>query len=355
MSRLFPKFTEQEAVIARPTFRGELTLWRFYRQVKKALKQARTPTEREKVISAAFSAEQKVIGEMLKRGWIKEKWGKLKVNVRSLRALTEKSRTDFRSIVKKEFERFRGANERFLQRRREVVIVPMRGGRWEKGAYTTSLLLTPPLSSVVRRGISRSFVRRRERGGLLDIRGLFEEIEGFEGYEERVSTSSFARLTPLPPMQTRREFRRDVAGREFERFGKIVRRSFSQTKGKMERMGRVSRERREIKRSLVSSPFTRTQTRWGGGVTERKFSRFRESIRRISGIRESNIARISRGRGISTTFFTIIRPPERGRKRRKRGEEFEFRRMLEEGVASKFLKITPIATPEELLKGVLRR
>ncbi|RLF08616.1 MAG: hypothetical protein DRJ69_06075, partial [Thermoprotei archaeon] len=343
------------AVIARPTFRGELTLRRFYRQVKKALKQARTPTEREKVISAALSAEQKVIGEMLKRGWIKEKWGKLKVNVRSLRVLTEKSRINSRNIVKKEFERFGDASERFLQRRRGVVVVPMRGGRWEKGAYTTSLLLTSPLSSVVRRGISRGFVRRREEGGLLNIRGLFEEIEGFEGYEERVSTPSFARLTPLPSMQTRREFRRDIARREFERFGKIVRRSFSQTKGKMGRVGGVRGERREIKRSLVSSPLTRTQTRWERGVTERKFSRFRGSIRRISGIRESNIARISRGRGISTTFFTIIRSPEKRGKRRKRGGEFEFRKMLEEGVASKFLKITPIASPEELLRGVLRR
>ncbi|RLF92785.1 hypothetical protein DRN52_07470 [Thermococci archaeon] len=59
---------------------------------------------------------------------------------------------------------------------------------------------------------------------------------------------------------------------------------------------------------------------------------------------------------MSSAFFSLTSRAEYPKKwKRKRRREFEFRRMLEEGVASKFLKITPIATPEELLKGVLRR
>jgi len=58
---------------------------------------------------------------------------------------------------------------------------------------------------------------------------------------------------------------------------------------------------------------------------------------------------------MSSAFFSLTSRAEYPKWKRKRRREFEFRRMLEEGVASKFLKITPIATPEELLRGVLRR
>jgi len=61
------------------------------------------------------------------------------------------------------------------------------------------------------------------------------------------------------------------------------------------------------------------------------------------------------GKSISSAFFSFSARAEYPKRKGRKKKEFKFRKMLEEGVASKFLKITPIATPEELLKGVLRR
>jgi len=58
---------------------------------------------------------------------------------------------------------------------------------------------------------------------------------------------------------------------------------------------------------------------------------------------------------MSSAFFSFSARAEYPKWKKRKRKEFEFKKMLEEGVASKFLKITPIATPEELLKGVLRR
>ncbi|RLJ04443.1 MAG: hypothetical protein DRP08_01755, partial [Candidatus Aenigmatarchaeota archaeon] len=76
-----------------------------------------------------------------------------------------------------------------------------------------------------------------------------------------------------------------------------------------------------------------------------EFSKFSRSVSKAS----------RGGKSISSAFFSFSARAEYPKWKRKRRREFEFRKMLEEGVASKFLKITPIATPEELLKGVLRR
>jgi len=82
-----------------------------------------------------------------------------------------------------------------------------------------------------------------------------------------------------------------------------------------------------------------------GSVSRSEFSKFSRSVSKAS----------RGGKSISSAFFSFSARAEYPKWKRKRRKEFEFRRMLEEGVASKFLKITPIATPEELLKGVLRR
>ena len=88
-------------------------------------------------------------------------------------------------------------------------------------------------------------------------------------------------------------------------------------------------------------------------VVRREFERFREGMRRMEEIRESNMRRISEVRG-HVAFAPAIATRERSvRVRKRREEEFEFMKMLKEGVASKFLKITPIATPEKMLKGVM--
>jgi len=82
-----------------------------------------------------------------------------------------------------------------------------------------------------------------------------------------------------------------------------------------------------------------------GSVSRSEFSKFSKSVSKAS----------RGGKSISSAFFSFSARAEYPKWKRRKREEFEFRKMLEEGVASKFLKITPIATPEELLKGVLRR
>ena len=81
-----------------------------------------------------------------------------------------------------------------------------------------------------------------------------------------------------------------------------------------------------------------------GSVSRSEFSKFSRSVSKAS----------KGGKSISSAFFSFSARAEYPKWKRRR-KEFEFKKMLEEGVASKFLKITPIATPEELLKGVLRR
>jgi len=83
-----------------------------------------------------------------------------------------------------------------------------------------------------------------------------------------------------------------------------------------------------------------------GSVSRSEFSKFSRSV-----------SKASRGKRsvVSSAFFSHISGGEYPKWKKRKKKEFEFRKMLEEGVANKFLKITPITTPEELLKGVLRR
>jgi len=82
-----------------------------------------------------------------------------------------------------------------------------------------------------------------------------------------------------------------------------------------------------------------------GSVSRSEFSKFSRSVSKAS----------RGGKSISSAFFSLTSRAEYPKWKRRKRKEFEFKKMLEEGVASKFLKITPIATPEEILKGVLRR
>jgi len=82
-----------------------------------------------------------------------------------------------------------------------------------------------------------------------------------------------------------------------------------------------------------------------GSVSRSEFSKFSRSVSKAS----------KGGKSISSAFFSLTSRAEYPKWKRRKKKEFAFRKMLEEGVASKFLKITPIATPEEVLKGVLRR
>ena len=101
--------------------------------------------------------------------------------------------------------------------------------------------------------------------------------------------------------------------------------------------------------SSVFSAFTSTSSVVSqmsrGSISRSEFSKFSRSVSKAS----------KGGKSISSAFFSLTSRAEYPKWKRKRRKEFEFRRMLEEGVASKFLKITPIATPEGVLKGVLRR
>jgi len=98
--------------------------------------------------------------------------------------------------------------------------------------------------------------------------------------------------------------------------------------------------------SSVSSAFTSTSSVISqmskGSVSKSQLSKFSQSASKVRSMSMSSFAFLSKA---------VSYPKLKKRKK----EEFEFRKMLEKGVASKFLKITPIATPEELLRGVLRR
>ena len=98
--------------------------------------------------------------------------------------------------------------------------------------------------------------------------------------------------------------------------------------------------------SSVSSAFTSTSSVISqmskGSVSKSQLSKFSQSASKV--------------RSMSMSSFTFLsKAASYPKPKRRKKEEFEFRKMLEEGVANKFLKITPIASPEELLKGVLRR
>jgi len=100
--------------------------------------------------------------------------------------------------------------------------------------------------------------------------------------------------------------------------------------------------------SSVSSAFTSTSSVISqmskGSVSKSEFSKLSRSVN------------VMRSRSVSASSFTFFsKAASYPKLRRKKKEETMFRKMLEEGVASKFLKITPIASPEELLRGVLRR
>ena len=82
-----------------------------------------------------------------------------------------------------------------------------------------------------------------------------------------------------------------------------------------------------------------------GSVSRSEFSKFSRSVSKAS----------RGGKSMSSASFSLTSRAEYPRWKKRKRKEFEFKKMLEEGVTSKFLKITPIATPEELLKGVLKR
>ncbi|UYL64911.1 MAG: hypothetical protein EJNHJLOP_00022 [Methanophagales virus PBV082] len=101
--------------------------------------------------------------------------------------------------------------------------------------------------------------------------------------------------------------------------------------------------------SSVFSAFTSTSSTVSqmskGSVSKSEFSKFSRSVSKVS----------KGGKSVSSVFFSLSSRAEYPKWKRRKRKEFEFRKMLEEGVANKFLKITPIATPEVLIKGVLRR
>jgi len=82
------------------------------------------------------------------------------------------------------------------------------------------------------------------------------------------------------------------------------------------------------------------------GVSKNEFLRFVGGVSKMRGVG---------GRSTSIAFLPL--PSEAGylMRRKRRKEEFKIKRVFEEGVADKFLRITPIATPKQLWKGVLRR
>jgi len=314
MSRMFPKFTEERMIIAKPTFRGELALRRFYRQVRKGLKMAKTEEEKQAYLEGVSAMTTKVIKELQERGWLKVREGRVKIKVRSLRAFGEERATPTfskplkKSVIEREMRRFEDARERFMRRGEfEVISIPRsaRVGMWiERGVFGAS----PVFHTIMRRGAEH---QRRVR----EMRKLSSQMRESgvirKGREigKRLISSSFVK----PPSIT-------------SPFGEYLRAP----------VGKRGSGVGVVGASRAVEQFLR-----GGRVTS--------SITRRDGF-----GKIMRGGVIGTQFLTLTK----GGKKRKTSPILEQvmkgKNRFDIG-ASKFLKITPIATPEDLLKGVLRR
>jgi len=134
----------------------------------------------------------------------------------------------------------------------------------------------------------------------------------------RSAVSSVISTTPSPSVSRSTSTRKSIS--PFTSISSSVFSAFSSTSSVVSRMSR-------------------------GSVSRSEFSKFSRSVSKAS----------RGGKSISSAFFSLSARAEYPKWKGRKKKEFEFRKMLEEGVASKFLKITPIASPEELLKGVLRR
>ena len=312
-SRLFPKFTEERMIIAKPTLRGELALRRFYRQVRKGLKMAKTEEEKQAYLTGVSAMTTEVIKELQRRGWLKVREGRVKITVRSLKTLGEERATPTFSkllkegVMEKELKRFGSARKRFMQEREfEVIGIPrgVRVGRWmERGIFGVS----PFLHSVMRRGAEH---QRRVR----EICKLSPQMRESRviGRGEEIGKRVISSPSVTPPSITSpfMEYLKALVGRR-ERGVSVV---------------GVSRVTQQFLRGERATPT----------VTRRAFRG------------------VGRGEIVTAQFLTLTK----ARKKRKRPhileEVMKGKNWFDIG-ASKFLKITPIATPEELLKGVLRR
>ena len=314
MSRMFPKFTEERMIIAKPTFRGELALRRFYRQVRKGLKMAKTEEEKQAYLEGVSAMTTKVIKELQERGWLKVREGRVKIKVRSLRAFGEERATPTFSkllkmgVIEREMRRFEGARERFMRRGEfEVISIPRsaRVGMWiERGVFGAS----PVFHTIMRRGVEhqRRVREMRKLSSQMRERGVIRK-----GREigKRLISPSF--VTPSSITSPFGEYLRAPVGKRGSRVSII----------------RTSRAVEQfLRRGRMTSSITRG----------------------------SRFANIMREGVIGTQFLTLTK----GRKKRKTSpilkQVMKGKNWFDIG-ASKFLKITPIATPEELLKGVLRR
>ena len=320
VSRVFPKFTEERMIIAKPTFRGELALRRFYRQVRKGLKMAKTEEEKQAYLEGVSAMTSKLIRELQEKGWLKIREGKVRIKVRSLRVLGEEKPSAFSKLLKegvmeKEMKRFGAMRERFMRRGEfEVISIPrsVRVGRWmERGILVTS----PLLHSLMRRG--------------------------FENYQRGVRE-----MRKLPSqMKVSRAVRK----------GGVVRRLTSSPLLVISRSVSPSVTSSSV-RDILQAPVGKRESGVSVIGTSRAVEQFLRGGRVTSSItRGSRFASIMReGVMAETQLLTLTK----GKKKRKTPPVLEQvmkgKNWFDIG-ASKFLKITPIASPEELLRGVLRR
>ena len=319
VSRMFPKFTEERMIIAKPTFRGELALRRFYRQVRKGLKVAKTEEEKQAYLEGVSAMTSKLIRELQEKGWLKIREGKVRIKVRSLRVLGEEKPSAFSKLLKegvmeKEMKRFGAVRERFMRRGEfEVISIPrsVRVGRWiERGILGAS----PLLHSLMRRGFENY------QRGVREMRKLPSQIRKGRAVRKGEVVRG---LTSSPLLATSRSVSSSVTSS----LGEYLRAPVGKRESGVDIVGTSRAVEQFLRKSRVTSSITRG-------------SRF-ASIMREGVMTEAQ-------------FLTLTRE----RKKRKTSPILEQvmkgKNWFDIG-ASKFLKITPIASPEELLKGVLRR
>jgi len=209
-SRLFPKFTEQEMIIAKPTIRGEFALRKFYRQVRKGLKTAKTEEEKQAFLEKIEPAHQKLIGELERKGWLKTRTGTVKIKVRRLRTIADEEESALTKLIGR--RRGRRAGRRFEERfefGREFEIVQRRGRRGRGIAAISPLFFGRRAEAITPRQ-AKIMLSGREGGIAESVR---KTITGPRKWKtpSLISTTAIAtpvtrqQITPLTPKEVRIE------------------------------------------------------------------------------------------------------------------------------------------------------
>jgi len=314
-SRLLPKWTEQAVVVRKPTLAARAELRSFYEWAAGELKRLKAE-ERPSFLKDVMRREQELWKSLERRGLLRERMAKVRIDIRRMRALDE----EFGKLPEVRLPKLGGRSalrdlELAAERVRRGVLVVERGEArlLRRGAVGGA--------GVTAASLLRAAEVRAERG-----RG---RGKGFRrGRQQR-------QLTALDDL------------RRLERLAEEARKEIGTGGGRpTRRTERESEERvRESGVRAVERPL-HLLTRPSGAEVVRKARAARpESLPELPHI----VPRPPRGK-VPTSTLTSLEKRARRVREKKKGRA---RRKVTLFEAAKFTRITPIAAPEELVSGTL--